>query len=305
MHKRMTKKEGEKARRTMCYPLRRQELHPKEKARVREEKVRPTRTMPRVKEKVTSHDLFARTYLKEAGCPRGDQCTDRHPPRVGKCLHCEATGHQLSSCRRPRRDAQPKAATAAKPKAAPQAKARAKSQGKPKMKPGGRKAANALWAEGADQETTVQIEEVDEAALSSEGLFTACSFFTFFLPTFHNASAETSANATEARDMAPILDSGATHCLLPLSWLSDENAEQAKRIHLRVASGDQARALLFNNITYAKSVTRPLVSIGQLKAMLDLRFVWDDGPPIQHHLPGIDCPSRGYPPVHLYRSPLG
>ena len=148
------------------------------------------------------------------------------------------------------------------------------------MKPGGRKAANALWAEGAEQETTVQIEEVDEAALSSEGLFTACSFFTSFLPTFHNASAETSANATEARDMAPILDSGATHCLLPLSWLSDEDAEQAKRIHLRVASGDQVRALLFNNIIYAKSVTRPLVSIGQLKAMLDLRFVWDDGPPI-------------------------
>ena len=90
----------------------------------------------------------------------------------------------------------------------------------------------------------------------------------------------TSANAAETPELAPILDSGATHCLLPLSWLSDEDADQAQRIHLRVASGSQVRALLFNDVTYTRSVTRPLVSIGQLKAMLDLRFVWDDGPPI-------------------------
>ena len=81
-------------------------------------------------------------------------------------------------------------------------------------------------------------------------------------------------------ERAPILDSGATHCLLPLTWLSEEDTEKAKRIHLRVASGDQVRALLYNNIIYAKSVTRPLVSIGQLKSMIDLRFVWDDGAPV-------------------------
>ena len=84
----------------------------------------------------------------------------------------------------------------------------------------------------------------------------------------------------ESPELAPILDSGATHCLLPLSWLSEEDSDQAKRIHLRVASGAQVRALLFNNIIDAQSVTRPLVSIGQLKAMFGLRFVWDDGPPI-------------------------
>ena len=215
-------------------------------------------------------------YMTENGCPRGDQCTQRHPARVGKCLRCGATGHQLSTCRRPRRDAQPKAA--AKPSASAKPRARSKSKAKPKA--GARKGANAAWAEGEDLESTVQIEEVDDSALSAEGIFTACSFFTSFLPTFHNASSATSANSADSLELAPILDSGATHCLLPLTWLSDEDADMAKRIHLRVASGAQVRALLFNNAIYAKSVTRPLVSIGQLKAMLDLRFVWDDGPPI-------------------------
>ena len=53
----------------------------------------------------------------------------------------------------------------------------------------------------------------------------------------------------------------------------------SRMIYLGVANGTQSRALLYNNITYAPSASRPLISIGQLKAMLDLRFVWDDGPP--------------------------
>ena len=65
-----------------------------------------------------------------------------------------------------------------------------------------------------------------------------------------------------------------------MRWLSEEDTEKAKRIHLRLASGDQLRALLYNNIIYAKSVTRPLVSMGQLKSMIDLRFIWDDGAPV-------------------------
>ena len=27
-------------------------------------------------------------YMKDAGCPRGDKCAFRHPPRTGKCLRC-------------------------------------------------------------------------------------------------------------------------------------------------------------------------------------------------------------------------
>ena len=145
-----------------------------------------------------------------------------------------------------------------------------------------KKGTNAAWAEGCDQGTTVTIEELDEdAALLTEVGYSACSFFTSFLPIFHNTIAEASAASPESLERVPILDSGATHCLLPLTWLSEEDTEKAKGIHLRDASGDQVRALLYNNIIYAKSVTGPLVSIGQLKSMIDLRFVWDDGAPVQ------------------------
>ena len=40
------------------------------------------------------------------------------------------------------------------------------------------------------------------------------------------------------------------------------------------------RALQNNNIIYASTVSKPLVSVGQLKSMLDLRFVWDDAAPV-------------------------
>ena len=74
-------------------------------------------------------------------------------------------------------------------------------------------------------------------------------------------------------EQLPIFDTGATHCLLPVALLSAENAEQAKKIYLRVASQATQKALLFNNIIYAKNVGRPLLSVGQLKNMLDLRFL--------------------------------
>ena len=47
-----------------------------------------------------------------------------------------------------------------------------------------------------------------------------------------------------------------------------------------MATGTTVRALLCNNVIYAKSVTRPLISVGQLKGMLDLRMIWDDSSPL-------------------------
>ena len=43
--------------------------------------------------------------------------------------------------------------------------------------------------------------------------------------------------------LGPILDTGATHCLLPLKWLEPEQAAKSKRIHLKVASGTSVRVL--------------------------------------------------------------
>ena len=78
----------------------------------------------------------------------------------------------------------------------------------------------------------------------------------------------------------PILNTRATQCLLPSTWLGTEECEKAKRIHLKVATGTAVRALLYNKVIYAKSVTRPLISVGQLKGMLDLRMIWDDSSPL-------------------------
>ena len=70
------------------------------------------------------------------------------------------------------------------------------------------------------------------------------------------------------------------HCLLPLGWLTNEQSLHSKKIHLQVASGNKVRALLYNNIIYCATVTHPLISVGQMKSMLDLRFVWNDSSPL-------------------------
>ena len=101
----------------------------------------------------------------------------------------------------------------------------------------------------------------------------ACAFHTTFNPSFH------SSEPVDDDGLPPILGPGATHCLLPLDWLMYEQAVFSKRIPLKVASGTSVRALLYNNMIYCRTVSRPLLSVGQLKAMLDLRLVWDDSAP--------------------------
>ena len=148
--------------------------------------------------------------------------------------------------------------------------------------------------EGSDEEnfawaSSMQIIEGDSSSSSSLPSITfngchssfdstfasACTFFTSFTPSFHHTECP-----DEEGMLPPILDTGATHCLLPLRWMTHEQAERCKKIHLRVASGSSVRALLYNNIIYCSTVTRPLISVGQLKSMLDLRFVWDDSAPL-------------------------
>ena len=62
--------------------------------------------------------------------------------------------------------------------------------------------------------------------------------------------------------------------------MTTDQAENCKKIHLKVASGSSVRALLHDNIIYCSTVTRPLISVGQLKSMLDLRFIWSDSAPL-------------------------
>ena len=125
------------------------------------------------------------------------------------------------------------------------------------------------WAE-----CTHDTEEDLPHPTTLEDFALACTFYTTFNPSFH-----TSEPVDDDGFLPPILDTGATHCLLPLDWLTYEQAAHSKRIHLKVASGSSVRALLYNNMIYCAKVSRPLLSVGQLKAMLDLRFVWDDSAP--------------------------
>ena len=126
----------------------------------------------------------------------------------------------------------------------------------------------------------MEVDHAGEGEQPDVAMFaSACSFFTTYLPTFHSASSASGEDVDHPENL-PILDTGATHCLLPLKWLTEEECDQAKRIYLKVATGTSVRALLFNNVIYAKTVSRPLISVGQLKAMLDLRFLWDDASPL-------------------------
>eukprot|EP00971_Amphidinium_carterae_P229774 4559357-Amphidinium_carterae.1 len=58
----------------------------------------------------------------------------------------------------------------------------------------------------------------------------------------------------------------------------------AKRVILRVASGKPCRALMYQNMIHASTVYRPLISVGQLRDYLGLRFVWEDETPQLHLL---------------------
>ena len=65
--------------------------------------------------------------------------------------------------------------------------------------------------------------------------------------------------ASDNPNKAPILDTGATRCLLRLSWISEDVIDKAERIHLGVANGTRSRALLWNNIMYSPHTARPLI----------------------------------------------
>ena len=96
---------------------------------------------------------------------------------------------------------------------------------------------------------------------------TACTFYMSFLPPFHSVpGASSSLSDCDGLEPSPILDTGATHTMLPLSWITDGEAKEAKKIHLMLADGSKARALLHNNLIYTHTAKRPLISVGQLQS---------------------------------------
>eukprot|EP00971_Amphidinium_carterae_P092923 1839690-Amphidinium_carterae.1 len=49
-------------------------------------------------------------------------------------------------------------------------------------------------------------------------------------------------SSPKTKSLTPILDTGASHCLLPVAHLTSDEAELASRVHLRVANGALTRA---------------------------------------------------------------
>ena len=130
------------------------------------------------------------------------------------------------------------------------------------------------WASNINSEESLPLNSTNSPHCSDD-FAAACTFFTTFTPSFHHTECP-----DEDGTLSPILDTGAIYCLVPLGWLTNEQSHHSKKIHLHVASGSKVRALLYNNITYCATITRPLISVGQLKGMLDLRFVWNDSSPL-------------------------
>ena len=192
--------------------------------------------------------------MTDSGCPKGGQCLYQHPNTVGRCLRCGSTKHVVADCKRPRRD--PSAATnkgkgrstsstSAKSSTSQQAKAKAKSdpkkkaapKGKGKPKPQAKASASAASSStgqahvascGLGSRKTLRCSNADAAlpgiSSSTPWSYAACSFYTTFTPAFHS-SEPTDENGI----LPPILDTGATHCLLPLSWLTNEQSLSSKK----------------------------------------------------------------------------
>ena len=150
----------------------------------------------------------------------------------------------------------------AKAKYDPKKKAAPKGKGKPKPQPkasaaaassstGQAQTAEILWAANATQDVEMSGAEavLPGTGASATWSYSACSFYTTYTPAFHSSEP-----TDEDGILPPILDTGATHCLLPLSWLTNEQSLSSKRIHLKVASGATVQALLYQNVIYCATV---------------------------------------------------
>eukprot|EP00971_Amphidinium_carterae_P337715 6474671-Amphidinium_carterae.1 len=204
-------------------------------------------------------------------------------------------GHSVAECQRPRRDVPPKGGTRGcpRPKGTPQPPRGGRGGRRGGGRAGRLSANNADWLEGADPnqgwEYDADYYEAGQEDDYEEGT-------TIPSPVIEDVTDQPSAGAAYVMPsyspeptamlsdrsplpLTPILDTGASHCLLPASYLTKEEAELATRVHLRVANGSTTRALMYQNIIYARKVPRPLISIGQVTHTLGLTFTWSGDVP--------------------------
>ena len=70
-----------------------------------------------------------------------------------------------------------------------------------------------------------------------------------------------------------LLDSGATHVLLPGHMLP--KGARSFEVTVNLAIG-KAKARCWRNEVYAEDRAHPLLPLGRLASLLDTKFIWDD-----------------------------
>ena len=135
-------------------------------------------------------------------------------------------------------------------------------------------------------ESEVKIEEIPERAIHEDNSATYTESFAVNSPTPQEgttAQRNLAKGVTSNKGVASDNPNKAPrrYKMLATSKLDVRGCHREGRENpLRRMERDQGRALVWNNIMYSPHTARPLISVGQLKAMLDLRLVWDDGPPM-------------------------
>ena len=199
---------------------------------------------------------LCRNFITAEGCQFGRKRRYYHPNKAGKCRVCGGESHQAKDCTRRKEPNKEPEKSKERPKSKAKAGARVATV---EAEAGSASQSSALtWARAASDDCPGETSRPETAAV----LEVADQ-----LPTVM-----ASKRSTEEKE--PLLDTGASHLLMNLDHLTEEQAAEAKRIHVNQATGSPKRALLLNGVMYAADVGRVLVSVGALKERLRLHFEW-------------------------------
>ena len=221
--------------------------------------------MGRRSQKMKEQRPLCRNFITSEGCQFGRRCRYYHPNKAGKCRVCGGESHQADKRTRPKEPNKEWEKSRERPKSKAKAGARAATV---EAEARSVTQSSALaWARGESADCpdvsgeTLQIEPAAVLEVADQ------------LPTV-----KASQGKTEGRD--PLLDTGASHLLVNLDHLTEEQASEAIRIHVKQATGSPKRALLLNGVIYAADVGRVLVSVGALRERLRLDFDWTCSDPM-------------------------
>ena len=160
---------------------------------------------------------LCRNFITAEGCQFGRKRRYYHPNKAGKCRVCGAESHQAKDCTRPKEPNK----ESEKPKERPKSKAKAGARAATvEAEAGSASQSSALtWARAASDDCPGETSRTETSAV----LEVADQ-----LPTVM-----ASKRSTEERE--PLLDTGASHLLMNLDHLTEQQAAEAKRIHVNQA----------------------------------------------------------------------